>query len=218
MVKSNYIGELPACRDNAEGSWARSREMPPTKQGNLIRKTHLTPQEVEVVQGCLLGDGTLSPAGKNYRLRVEHKSAHWEYVEWKFSLLRRICLNESQYVPTHSSLRFGSVGHPDLLQMRKQWYHSRKQIPQDLVLTPLMLAIWFMDDGTRHRDTIDISVHNFSDENLQSLRSQLLRMSIVTTINNDAKGNRLYVVKHSYPEFKKLVAPYIVGCMAYKLP
>ena len=104
------------------------------------------------------------------------------------------------------------------MQMRKQWYRPHKQIPQDLVLTPLMIAIWFMDDGTRHRDTVDISVHSFSDASLQSLRSQLLKMGIVTTINSDAKGNRLYVVKRSYPEFKRLVTPYIVGCMAYKLP
>ncbi len=192
--------------------------MSPTKQGNLIRQTHLTSQEIEVIQGCLLGDGTLSPSGKNYRLRIEHKSAHWDYVEWKFALLRRICTNQSQYVSAHSSLRFGSVGHPDIAKMRKHWYCPHKQIPQDLVLTPLMIAIWFMDDGTKHRDTVDFSVHSFSSENLQSLRAQLLKMGIETTINSDARGNRLYVIKHSYPEFKKLVKPFIVGCMAYKLP
>ncbi|OGB73719.1 hypothetical protein A3K24_02695 [candidate division Kazan bacterium RIFCSPHIGHO2_01_FULL_44_14] len=81
-----------------------------------------------------------------------------------------------------------------------------------------MLAVWFMDDGTKHRDTVDVSVQSFSRENLQSLRDQLLTMGVQTTINSDSKGNRLYFIKSSYPVFKKLVKPYIVECMAYKLP
>ncbi len=81
-----------------------------------------------------------------------------------------------------------------------------------------MVAIWFMDDGTRHRDTVDFSVHSFSGESLEVLRRQLLRYDIETTINSDAKGARLYVIKKNYPSFKKLVKPYIAEYMAYKLP
>ena len=82
----------------------------------------------------------------------------------------------------------------------------------------MTVAIWFMDDGTKHRDTVDISVHNFSLESLDVVRKQLSAMGVETTINSDAKGHRLYVKKSSYPNFKKLVQPYIVKCMEYKLP
>ncbi len=70
--------------------------------------------------------------------------------------------------------------------MRQEWYRPKKQVPKLFRLTPLILAVWFMDDGTKHRDTIDISVHNFS--------------------------------KKSYFCFEELTKPYILKCMARKLP
>lgn len=192
--------------------------MSQTKASNSIKQTALTPHEKEVVVACLLGDGTLSQAGKNYRLRVEHQEAHKEYVEWKHSLLQRLCVTPVQKVSAHSSYRFGTVGHPEITQMRQIWYQNSKQVVADMELTPLMTAIWFMDDGTKHRDTVDISVHNFSEVSIEALRKNLLKFGVNTTVNSDSKGLRLYVKKESYPNFKNLVKPYIVKCMAYKLP
>ncbi|MDO8471544.1 MAG: hypothetical protein Q7S64_00120 [bacterium] len=192
--------------------------MSQTKAGNRAKQKLLTPREIEVVVGCLIGDGTLSQSGKEYRLRIEHSAKHIGYVEWKYRLLQRICAAPIQYVLTHNSQRFGTVGHPQLTALRQMWYQPLKQIPPELRLTPLIVAIWFMDDGTKHRDTVDISVHNFSDESLIILRHQLKNFGVETTVNSDGKGKRLYIKKHSYPIFKKLVKPYINKCMAYKLP
>ena len=189
-----------------------------TKQSDLLKLAALTPQEIEIIIACLLGDGTLSGSGKNYRLRIEHNSKHLEYVEWKYNLLKRLCISPIQFVSAHSSVRFGTVGHPEITKLRDKWYLQTKQIVSDLKLTPMMIAVWFMDDGTRHRDTVDISAHSFSTQSLESLRKQLLEYEIETTINSDSKGSRLYVLKKSYPNFKKFVSPYIVKCMAYKLP
>jgi hypothetical protein len=155
---------------------------------------------------------------KHYRLRVEHSSHHWEYLKWKYNLLKRICATDVQYIAPHASLRFGTVGHPEITSLRQKWYHPHKQIPDDLVLTDRMIAIWFMDDGTKHRDTVDISIHSFSDESINNLRRQLTDRNINTTVNSDGKGKRLYFLKESYDRFKELVKPYIVECMAYKLP
>lgn len=189
-----------------------------TKQSDLLKRAALTTQEIEMIIACLLGDGTLSKSGKNYRLRIEHNSKHLEYVEWKYDLLKRLCVSPIQSLSVHSSVRFGTVGHPEITKLRQTWYPQTKQIVNGLKLSPLMIAVWFMDDGTKHRDTVDISVHNFSKESIESLRKQLLEYEVETTINSDSKGKRLYVLKKSYPNFKKLVAPYIVSCMAYKLP
>ena len=192
--------------------------MSQTKLANQIKQIQLTPVEKEVIIACLLGDGTLSKSGKNYRLRIEHNSKHKEYVEWKYNLLKRICVSEIQYMDAHSSYRFGTIGHPEITLLRQIWYQPDKQIINELKLTPLMIAVWFMDDGTKHRDTVDISVHNFSPVSIKMLRKQLWKFSIETTINSDSKGARLYILKKSYPNFKTLVAPYVQKCMAYKLP
>jgi hypothetical protein len=185
---------------------------------NQIKHLALSAEELEFICGCLIGDGTLSKSGKEYRLRIEHSSRHWEYVEWKYQKLRRLISSEIQHVVSHSSVRMGTVGHPEISNLRNKWYCPAKTIPNDFVLTPLTIAIWFMDDGTKHRDTIDISVHNFSVDCLTRLLEQLKTFNITATINSDGKGKRLYILKSSYPTFKNLVKPYILSCMAYKLP
>lgn len=189
-----------------------------TKQSDLIKQKKLYSQEIEMIIACLLGDGTLSKSGKNFRLRIEHNSKHKEYVDWKYNLLKRLCISGVKYISIHSSCRFGTVGHPEITRLRDIWYPKTKQIDPALKLSPLMIAVWFMDDGTKHRDTVDISIHNFSLKSQEYLRQQLMSYEIETTINSDSKGARLYILKKSYPKFKKLVSPYIVKCMAYKLP
>ena len=192
--------------------------MSQTRFANQTKQTPLTSFEKEIIVGCLLGDGTLSRSGKEYRLRIEHAFRDREYVDWKFEKLKRLCVSEIQYVSKHESVRFGTVGHPEITELRQKWYCPVKQIPQDLVLTPIVMAIWFMDDGTKHRDTVDISVHSFSEQSLSLLRKQILSFGVETTVNSDSKGKRLYVLKKSYPAFERLAKPYIVKCMARKLP
>ncbi len=193
--------------------------MSQTKLANQIKTTKLSPTEMEIIVGCLLGDGTLSKSGKHYRLRVEHTARHKEYVKWKHNLLSRLCISNIQYSRSNSSYRFGTVGHPTISSLRQKWYPSgNKIIAKKFRITPKQLAIFFMDDGTRHRDTINISVHNFARKDIENLQGQLKNFNIKTTINSDSKGFRLYVLKQSYANFKQLVKPYIVKCMAYKLP
>jgi hypothetical protein len=194
-------------------------KMSQTKFANAIKQIRLTPLEMEIITGCLLGDGTLSKSGKNYRLRVEHAARHKAYVEWKYNFLKRLCISAIQYDMSNSAYRFGTVGHPEISKLRQQWYPSgKKQVAANVQITPRQTAIWFMDDGTKHRDTVDISVHNFARTDIERLCVQLRKFDINTTVNSDSKGFRLYMLKQSYPNFKKLVKPFIVKCMAYKLP
>ena len=76
--------------------------MSQTKLANQIKLLQLTPIEKEVIIACLLGDGTLSKSGMNYRLRIEHNFKHKEYVEWKYNLLKR--RQDNGFVPTEEWL------------------------------------------------------------------------------------------------------------------
>ncbi|OGE86183.1 MAG: hypothetical protein A3J48_00830 [Candidatus Doudnabacteria bacterium RIFCSPHIGHO2_02_FULL_46_11] len=192
--------------------------MSQTKISKQIKELPITPSEKEAIIACLLGDGTLCQSGKHFRLIVEHAARHKDYLEWKYNFVKRLCFSGVRYTPSNNSWRFGTVGHPEITKLRHEWYRNSKQIVKDFRLTPMMLAIWFMDDGTRHRDTIDISVHNFSLESIAIIRRQLSAFGIETTVNSDSKGHRLYFKKSSYENFKGLVKPYIQQCMAYKLP
>lgn len=180
-------------------------------------------EEHQALLGCLLGDGTLTKAGKNYRLRVEHQAKHEGYVEWKHRLLNRFCLSVPRYVRQHNSYRFGTVGHPELTELRNQFYseYGKKHIPQRVAdgSAPITIAIWFMDDGYRIHRTAGIAVHSFSPEDINILRRMLGRYEIRTRIQQDGHGPRIYITTESYKTFKNLVKPYVwqVPCMAYKI-
>ena len=189
------------------------------REANVLKNTKILPSEMEVIIGSLIGDGSLEKSGKHYRLRVGHTVRHSEYVRWKYKLLQRFCITDPQYVPTTESLRLGTIGHPELSKLRHKWYtNGIKEIPIDFRLTPLMITIWFMDDGCKQGKSVDFSVHSFSVKSIQILRKELAEFDIDTTINFDGKGHRIYVRRSSYDSFKELVKPYIQPCMAYKLP
>jgi hypothetical protein len=189
-----------------------------TKQSYNLKLQSLTRKEINFIQACLLGDGTLSKSGKHFRLRVAQKASHKEYVLWKYHNLQRLCVSKPSLDKVNNSFRFGTVGHPEITGLKKLWYNPTKQVPNNFTLNNLALAIWFMDDGTKIHHTVNFSVHNFSETSIALLQKHLLKMKIMTTVQSDGKGKRLYVKQFSYAIFKRLVKPYIVKCMAYKLP
>jgi hypothetical protein len=190
------------------------------------RKSHsFTPLEREVVIGCLLGDGTLTKSGKEYRLRVEHKAAHGEYVDWKYYQLQRFGVTPPQFVRQHQSYRFGTIGHPELTGLHRAFYKDgKKSIPKFLKeqLSALALAILFMDDGGMVHSTVSFALHGYSEVDAELIRSILQKWGIETTwqVDGHGYGRRLYVTTSSYATFEKLVKPYVeeISCMAYKLP
>jgi len=62
-----------------------------TQIANLQRKISLSDFELQVIVGCILGDGNLCRSGKNYRLRIEHKAEHWEYVKQQIFDIQKAC-------------------------------------------------------------------------------------------------------------------------------
>ncbi len=183
-----------------------------------LKRLVLTNEEKYFVQACLLGDGTLSTSGQYHRLRVAHKLAHTDYVLLKFGYLKRLCVSGPAVDKTNNSLRFGTVGHREISQLKNLWYVPVKQVPKNFRLNGISLAIWFMDDGGKVNNTVSFSVHNYSLKSIILLQKMLLKMNVRTKIQSDGKGKRLYVNSASYPTFKKFVSPYILPCMAYKLP
>ncbi|MGB9592157.1 MAG: LAGLIDADG family homing endonuclease, partial [Candidatus Kryptoniota bacterium] len=189
---------------------------------NQIKDLSIDKNEEAVIIGCLLGDATLSKSGKFYRLRIEQKSAHKEYVEWKFNWLKRLCITPPQFSPGNNSYRFGTVGHPELSKLHSEFYGENRSINPFVLnkVNDLSIAIWFMDDGYKIHSTVGISANNFSEAALKQLQSLFKKLGIATSLQKDKRGKRIYIKSSSYQSFKKLVKPYIsqVKCMAYKLP
>ena len=112
---------------------------------------HLSDQQWQILLGGLMGDGALSPTrnGSSARFRWGHGAKQAAYGDWKASLFANLIVSRS----TNAK---GAVFHDvqplaELAELREAVYiGGKKVLSEDYLkaLTPLSLAIWYMDDGS----------------------------------------------------------------------
>lgn len=186
----------------------------------------LSSLQKEVLLGTILGDGCLTPNywGKNYRLQICHCKKQKQLVTWKHNIFKNFTLSKPSYCKNRKAWEFKTISHPEFTEFYKIFYPQQKKlIPSTILpsLTPLSLAVWFMDDGARGPRQAGFTLNSQSytyDDNLKlktflEKRFELRNISI----HKDKNNFRLYIRKNSEEQLIKLVKPYILSCMQYKL-
>ncbi|MPZ88805.1 MAG: recombinase RecA [Nitriliruptorales bacterium] len=144
-----------ACTPNhlvrTPGGWREAQDLHVGDRVLQLAPRRLSNFQWEVLLGGLLGDAALSPTGSGHsaRLRFGHGAGQQEYAAWKAELFA----NLKTY---HSTNERGAVFYdlaplPELAELREAVYMGgRKVISHDYLkrLTPLSLAIWYMDDAS----------------------------------------------------------------------
>lgn len=104
---------------------------------------------------------------------------------------------------------------------RDLWYLNGKKVLPEWVLnyiTPLSIAIWFMDDGTKNNCSYYLHTESFTIEEVESLRHLLYdRFNIETSMHRMGNKPVIYIKASSRKKFTDLVKPYICESMRYKL-
>ena len=81
-----------------------------------------------------------------------------------------------------------------------------------------MIAVWFMDDGSKTYKTYYLNTQSFdlSSQNklIQALKKQFL---IDSSLNRDKKYYRIRIKQNSADRFRKLIHKHIIPSMEYKL-
>ena len=186
----------------------------------------------QVLIGTLLGDSSFkiskSTKQKIPALSCAHGIKQEEYCKHKCDIFKslgatckyhkrkcpdkrnnKIYEDYTMYVPTNPYF--------------KSWYsyfykNNKKVIPMKLVykyFTEISLAFMFMDDGSKINKTYQIATNCFSKDNLIEFQKFLLKkFGLNTTILG---RNVLYIKRSSTDLFTKLISPYIIKCMEYKL-
>jgi len=111
---------------------------------------YLSEFQMTALRGTLMGDGAISPSngGNGARFRYTHCEDQTEYADWKASLFGNISV--SRYVRKDKVVTYDFHPMPELADMRKTVYQDGKKIFDDdylKTLTPLSLALWYMDDA-----------------------------------------------------------------------
>ena len=92
-------------------------------------------------------------------------------------------------------------------------------IPENLEISPLSLAVWFMDDGCKSWRAVYLNTQQFDMQSQQKL-IQILKAQyeIEASLNRDKKYYRLRITVESVEKFKHIISPFVLPCFLYKLP
>lgn len=184
----------------------------------------LTTFERSIIIGSLLGDGYMRiiPERKNAFLEINHSFKAFEYVDYKYTSLKNICESAPKKRSTNEgrvAYRFFTKQHDELTEIYKQFYvNNKKIIPKNLLLDPVSLAIWYMDDGSKCRNSdIYLNTQQFSIADQNILLFKLREMSITARLNKDKQYYRIRILKESIKTFMEIISPYVIESMQYKL-
>ena len=184
----------------------------------------LTQYQLSIIIGSILGDGHIRKikGRKDAFLEINHSIKAKEYVDWKYSALKNICISppkERIIDEKRTAYRFFTKQNPELTKLFKIFYRNKKKIiPSSLVLNPLILAVWYMDDGSRTRkNDIYLNTQQFSMRDQRKLLHQLRLMGLRARLNKDKRYYRIRFLKESVPKFNEIISPYVISSMRYKL-
>jgi recombination protein RecA len=180
---------------------------------------YLSPVQEQVVIGSLLGDGSFRKASDfNTSLRIGHGAKQDAYCLWKQSLFEGLIGSEG--TNSRGGHSFDTIPMYELTALAEANYDTNGKHPsQSLIdrLTPLAVAVWYMDDGTfdsERQNRCSISCPAFPLDKQQAVVRWFQQQGI--DANLDARGRINFGVQAT-PKLHAMIAPFIHPSMEYKL-
>jgi recombination protein RecA len=220
------------------GGWRPAGELIAGDRLLVTESQRLSDQQMQVVLGSLMGDGNLSPNRRGRsgtRFRLGHGATQAAYLDWKVSLLGNIECSRSVNAKGAVFADFTPLAELAELHDAVYFGDGKKHLTWEYLkaLTPLALAIWYMDDGSfslrskglQERTQggsgrIEICVEAMSAGSRERL-VQYLRDTHGLDVRLRAAGALKKAVlvfsTAGTVKFQKLVAPFVHPSMDYKL-
>jgi hypothetical protein len=192
----------------------------------------LSERQVDIVIGTLLGDGCLEANGRYVRLRTDHSAKQKEYVFWKFQEMHNLAANKPRFIEYYDKRtskiykhwRFDTVSTEIFVPFKNLFYtHGNKQIPlniKELLLRPLSLAVWFIDDGYKRKDCKGayFNTQAYFKQGQRLLQETLEKNFGITTRIHWARGRpKLYIPSSQFDAFQNLIKFEAIPCLKEKL-
>jgi recombination protein RecA len=220
------------------GGWRQAGELIPGDRVMVVEQQRLGEQQLQVILGSLMGDGNLSPNRRGRsgtRFRMGHGARQAAYLDWKASLLGNV--PHSRTANAKGAVFADFTPLPELGELHDAVYFGdgKKHLSWDYLksLTPLALAVWYMDDGgftlrskgVQERTVggtgrIEICVEAMSPGSRERLAHYLRDMyglHVRLLYGGARKVSVLQFSTSASEKFQVLVAPYVHPSMEYKL-
>lgn len=186
-----------------------------------------------ILVGSILGDGHLDKLTRNgSRWIIKYDDRSLPYLKWLHSQLYSLGISEvkakkgnyhQHYFHTKPSLKVG-------YWMNLFYPQGRKLIPENiksLLISPLSLAVWYMDDGNldfrnKYHFNSTFATFCFSYEECKLLANTLkenfgVEARVHKTTMRGKLYFRLYIPSKFMIKFVNLIKKYIHPCMKYKI-
>lgn len=185
--------------------------------------------------GSLLGDAHAEKrlAGVGTRFTFYQEDSHVEYLLYLHRYLSELgyCNTKipviTKRLGTNGKLRkivrFSTWTYTSFNWIRDEWYKDGiKRVPVSIgdYLTPLALAVWIMDDGSKVSKGLKFSTNSFTyNECLKLVEVLNDNFSLKASVHSAGSANQyiIYIWKESMDNLKNIVSPYIIPEMKYKL-
>jgi len=221
------------------GGWREAGGLRVGDRVMLAQSHRLSPTQWQVILGGVMGDGNLSKPvradDESARFRMGHGVKQAAYLDWKASLLGNI--PHSRTVNAKGATFADFTPLPELSELRAAVYpgDGKKHLSWDYLkaLTPLSLAIWYMDDAsfairslgrqTRTRGLTgraEIGVEAMSLESRDRLAKHLLDhfgLNCKVTLRGLRQKAVLQFTTAATAKLHELIAPFVHPSMDYKL-
>lgn len=204
------------------GNTVGSREPLVVITARKQQKLVVHPRQLEILKGSILGDAYVTRRGQ---IQIEHSVKQREYLMWKYRELASISYRgEPAFVQrrdqrngaVYESMRFWT--RQFFRSLRCQFYQDgRKIFPANLQLTPLMLAVWYMDDGhfERKKRRCILATDNFSQDNIMQIQTTLRSQFSLQTIVR--KSGKLVFAGENCDKFLRIFSCHVIQTMSYKI-
>jgi recombination protein RecA len=218
---------------NTPQGWKEAKDLRVGDSVLIAVEERLSEFQWEVIRGSLMGDGAVgkrvrrSPlAHPGGRFRMGHGAKQAPYLEWKCSLLANIPM--SRTTREDGAVFADLTPMVGLAELREEVYvGNKKEFSWDYLkkLTPLSLAIWFMDDGhldVRNEATqsarIAICVQAMTPQTRLRLVEYLRDTWELDVRLTEVRSKSIVVFsKLAAEEFQSIICPYVHPSMEYKL-
>ncbi|MFZ2529092.1 MAG: intein-containing recombinase RecA [Rhodococcus sp. (in: high G+C Gram-positive bacteria)] len=220
------------------GGWNHAGEIIAGDRVLAAEPHRLSDQQFQVVLGALMGDGNLSPNRwdrNGVRFRMGHDTAPHDYLDWKIELLGNIGCSTRVNEKGAKFADFTPL--PELAELQRAVYlgDGKKFLSEEYLkaLTPLALAVWYMDDGSlsvrseglQERTAggsgrIEFCVEALSEGSRVRLRDYLRDthgLDVKLRLAGAGKMTYLTFGTAASAAFQEIVAPYMAPSMEYKL-
>lgn len=211
--------------------YVAAKDMKPGDVAYFTRHEPLmTGEKAAVLEGLLLGDGSISGALRN-TVEWSHKADHKEYLDYVHSLLGNLGgLGETQYRISGYGSAMAVQRTQALSCVRDVTEAWENGVPKELELTDMSLAIWYMDDGSlahheNQQDRALFAICALDDEDIDVLDRALTNYGFTNYTfykSGNKKGGprywRLRLNKNDAETLFRRIRHLVPPVMQYKLP